>query len=163
VVNQNEDKVISFFNRSSSFRLAQEIDDFNIYTIPSYQSSWIEFDSTKADITVNSFKADSITLNVNSVSTPTPVLVKLAYYPLWKASIEKLKIQNSKFKIDLNSDEIGLMHLVLPQGERYQVNLTYRTSWAKKAGDIITFLSFLAIFASLIISKRKKTIPTRSL
>jgi hypothetical protein len=160
VVNRNEDKVIDFFNRSSSFRLAQEIDDFKIYTIPDYVPNWIEFDISKADILVTSFKANTITLSVNSATTTIPVLVKMAYYPCWKVFLINSAIRNPQSAINISADEIGLMHLVLPQGERYQIELIYRTSWAEKVGWIITFLSIIAIIASSFISKRKKSIPT---
>jgi hypothetical protein len=150
VVNQNEDKVLDFFSRSSSFRLAQEIDEFKIYAIPNYTPSWIEFDTTNADISVTSLKADSITLSVNSAATTTPVLIKIAYYPCWQATLMKSQSAsggpNPKSQIRITSDEIGLMQLMLPPGSQYQVELVYHLGWVEKLGWLITFLSFIVIF-----------------
>ncbi|MFB3895064.1 MAG: hypothetical protein ACE14V_02060 [bacterium] len=170
VVNQNEDKVLEFFSRSTSFRLAQEIDEFKIYSIPNYTPSWIEYDSTKADISVTSFTADSISLSVTSVVTATPILVKVAYYPCWKAVLvnsasrfrgndvipAKAGIQSA---IAVSSDEIGLMHLVLPPGENYQVQLQYQRTGAETIGYLISIFSFLVLLSYSLVSHRKKSLP----
>ncbi|MCX7919602.1 MAG: hypothetical protein N3A72_08370 [bacterium] len=159
VTNRNEDKVIAFFNRSSTFRLVREIDEFNIYDIPSYTSSWIEYDTTRADIQVTSFSGDRITLSVQSAETDVPVLVKVAYYPCWQATLSKYQTSNSKFQITILADEIGLMRLTLPKGENYQVELTYRNTWAETLGWILTITSFIGIGLTFYFTRRKITRP----
>jgi hypothetical protein len=163
VTNRNEDKVNAFFNRSSTFRLAQEIDEFKIYDIPSYISSWIEYDTSKvypeifgANIQVVSFSENRVTLSVQSAGAPIPVVVKIAYYPCWKAYLKKFKVQSSKFKTEITTDDIGLINLVLPKGTNYQVELVYQNSRAENLGWILTITSFIAIGLILYISRRKK-------
>ncbi len=146
VVTQHEDKVLDFFSRCSSFQLMQEIDEFKLYSIPSYTPSWIEYDTTKADISVTSFSADSITLNITSANTVTPVLVKVAYYPCWTLKVVNSTIRNPNSEIALSSDNIGLMQLILPPGSQYQVHLVYQFGGAEKLGWLITLFSILGIF-----------------
>ena len=149
VTNRNENKVIEFFNRSSAFRLEKEIDEFNIYTIPGYQSSWLDFDTTAAKVQISEFAQNKITFAVTSATTATPILIKLAYYPCWKAT-------SGQTRLPITANEIGLMQLTLPQGEKYQVELVYRTGWVEKTGWTITLFNIFALIASYFILNRKK-------
>ncbi|MDI6784580.1 MAG: hypothetical protein QME64_10870, partial [bacterium] len=173
VVNRNEDKVVTFFSHSSTFRLEKEIDEFQIYSVANYVPSWIEYDTTKGNIQVVSFEEDSITLSVQSAAMEVPSLIKIAYYPCWKAYLIKSKIQTDyakapsvknfipkksgpNSKIEITADEIGLMHLILPQGEKYQVELVYQSGWVEKIGWGITYLSIFSILIAVYITN-----PTR--
>lgn len=149
VVNRNEDNVIAFFSRCSTFKLEKEIDEFQIYTSLNYEPNWIEYDKAIAEISVTAFKPDSITLAVNSAATSVPVLIKLAYYPCWYAYF-------GNTRIPITTDEIGLMQLVLPQGNRYQINLVYQLDWVERFGWIISCIAFALMILGFILHLQKR-------
>lgn len=149
VVHLREDKVISFLAQSSRIKFNRQLGDFLVFSVSGYHYNWLDYDSSKVAATLESFGEDNLRIKVISAKPNSILTIKTAYFPCWQAT----GLGN---KIPINSNELGLIQLRLPEGNNYLVTLTYQSTGVEKTGWTITFLSILAFIVYCFIPRRKK-------
>lgn len=152
VVGKYEDKVRSFFLANPDyFPLRTQIGGlppgrFCLFDVAGYKACLLDYDTAKVNAQMIKGKMDEIILKVLEATQTTQIMVKISYYPLWKAYLG-----NTRLKI--NQDEFGLIKIEVPKGKNYLVNLKYEDGLAEQIGWIITLLALIGIPVLLLVSK----------
>ncbi len=90
--------------------------NFSIFSLQNYAPTWIRINGVDVEASVISLENENKIFGINSSSNYSDILVKVAYHPYWKASIngEEVKIMRSdKGFIILATNKIGNLTLVL--------------------------------------------------
>lgn len=109
---------------------------FFLYRVVDASPAWITAEGAEARLVARSSHRWMIV--VDRASEDAILKVKLAFYPLWHASVDGRPIP-------VRAGRRALTEVVLPPGGPYTVILRYRTGWPERAGWAITGLGFLTI------------------
>jgi len=144
VVNSSEDKVLDWFNKSSWFQLINQIGPFSIFRTVRYTSEWTASSNSQIHVKVQQWDNLRIRLQIDKIKNQKNWLfVKMGYYPRWRAYV------NGKPTI-IESDELGMMRVLLPEGDHYPLDIRYELTAPHVIGILVSVLSlFLAIGITL--------------
>ncbi|MEW6096581.1 MAG: hypothetical protein AB1567_08655 [bacterium] len=146
VVGKYEDKVLSFFkSQPKYFPLRTKIDRFHIFDVAEYQACLLDYNKNKLNACVIKSKMDEINIKVFEAKQKTQLIVKISYYPLWKAYLN-----NRLLKI--TQDKIGLVKIEVPEGKDYIIKLKYEDGLVEQLGWIITLLALVSIPILLLVN-----------
>lgn len=148
IANDEESKVNDFLNHSDKFIPVRQIGVFHLYHLKNYSSSWLLSDNNSVEAGIVKFSDDQINIQVRKSRKDSLLLIKMGYYPRWKAYM-------GHKRIPLKSDEMGLMRLQLPEGANYSISIRYESTMAEKMGWVLTFLSALLLIMFSTKSNKK--------
>ncbi|HXW01629.1 MAG TPA: YfhO family protein, partial [Anaerolineae bacterium] len=132
-------KARAFLDGASQFKPAWSNSLFTLYDVSDYEPAWAE--AERAAATVTRYDRTVIDVEITDAAPNATLLVKVAYFPRWRAEMngQPLPIQMSDY---------GLISIDLPPGS-YTVNLRYGPAWPERLGGMISLATVLLALGSL--------------
>jgi hypothetical protein len=135
VATRDDVRARAFLDAASHFSLAWSDSNFFLYNVEGYQPTWA--DAYGAEVKVTRYQRNAIDLRVADALPAAVLHVKVAEYPLWRATVGGRPLQVTR-------DDIGLVQLVPPVGNSL-ITLRYQPGLPERLGLGITLLSVVGL------------------
>lgn len=133
--------------QSSNFFLAQQIGQFYIYELSSFNPSYVAIQNGSGSAKVLSFQPEKIVVELQNVTSGSTLLVRTSYFSNWAASSSQGQSLDVKLdKMHLPLVWVNYTGIALSGNGSYDVTLSYSTTRADAIGDTISTLSLVTFF-----------------
>lgn len=156
VIGEYEPRALSFFLQAKEhFYQRERVGIFYVFGVKDYQGTYLDFVPQQVNAMIIQYIPNKkIEINVLNSCHGAGMTLKISYFPWWEAYC------NGK-KLKIESDEIGLMRFMLPEGKNYTVIFKYRIPVIMRISlciTLLTLISILIVIGYLVVIKKEGTV-----
>ncbi|MBU1749378.1 MAG: hypothetical protein KKA73_16960 [Chloroflexi bacterium] len=138
-----------FLDRSPLFQSYWNNGKFFLYRVVDYSPAVLSYDPAQLSAQVLERTGTRLVIRVDRAEAGAQLGVKITAYPLWQATAQGQPTT-------ITADALGLMHLTVPAGADYSVELAYRDGPAELTGAALTLCSMVVVLAGWVWSARRQ-------
>ncbi len=148
VASANDFQTRTWLDTSAHFKSYYNNGFLFVYRVNDYENSWLA--TRNANVELITWRDDEIVMRVHSANDNARVTVKIAAYPLWRATTDRGQA------LTITHDAMGLQEITLPRGDTYTVTLRYTQDTSTQIGNGISMLALLGIVAGIVFVSARR-------